>query len=342
MLTFSLSLENRLAALDPTVGFEKMLRLAELADDAPFEVVWVNDSMVDTPGYEPLVALGAVAARTSRVRIGTGILQPHFRNRVILALAWATLDHAARGRTILGLGIGGGLPDHLRRECEEVGIEPRERGKLLERTVQDLRALWSDTHPDFTLPIRPWQEHVPIWLAAGIYHPQDPLAGAQAAVSNATRGRYVARRLDRVARLADGWFTLMATPDEIARAHAHLAEEATKVGRDVRDITPCLELWVNVGKDSARAYREVQAAVRRYFGGAPIPDEVIRRWSIWGSVDSCEERLAAFDAAGIRHVKLVLASSDPLTQFDLVVDRLLPRHVAATTPPSEPTPGGGE
>jgi alkanesulfonate monooxygenase len=283
MLTFSLSLENRLAALGPAGGFEKMLRLAELADNSPFEAVWVNDSMVDTPGYEPLVTLGAVAARTSRVRMGTGILQPHFRNRVILALAWATLDHAARGRTILGLGIGGGLPDHLRRECEEVGIEPRERGDVLERTVLDVRALWSGTHPDFTLPVRPLQENVPIWLAAGIYHPQNPLAGAQAAVSRGVRGKYVVRRLDRVARMADGWFTLMAEPDEIRAALAELADEAAKVGRDINAITPCLELWVNIGNSRDRCYRDLRTTILRYFQGAAISDDVIRRWSIWGS-----------------------------------------------------------
>jgi len=101
------------------------------------------------------------------------------------------------------------------------GIKPADRGRVLESTVDDLRALWAGGHADFELPFGPVQAKVPIWIAAGIYHPEDPLTGAQAAVSNSVRGRWVARRLDRVARLADGWMTLMAEPDEIRSDRAN-------------------------------------------------------------------------------------------------------------------------
>jgi alkanesulfonate monooxygenase SsuD/methylene tetrahydromethanopterin reductase-like flavin-dependent oxidoreductase (luciferase family) len=264
-----------------------------------------------------------VAARTSRVRIGTAILQPHFRNPPLLALAWATLDRASGGRTILGLAIGGGTPENIRAEAAEMGIEPRERGTILEATIAEVRDLFGGTHPRLSLPVRPVQPKVPIWIAAGIYVPADAAAGAQGVVSGGPRGRYLRGRLDRIARLADGWLTLMATPDDVRESLAVIAEEAAVCGRRPEEITPCLELWVNVGADRDRCYRELKTTVEHYFAGASIPDETIERWSIWGEPAACRERLAAFEDAGIRHVKLVLGAPDPASQLERVLDAVV-------------------
>jgi alkanesulfonate monooxygenase SsuD/methylene tetrahydromethanopterin reductase-like flavin-dependent oxidoreductase (luciferase family) len=283
----------------------------------------VNDSLIDTPGFEPLVTLGAVAARTSRVRIGTAILQPHFRHPALLALAWATLDRASAGRTILGLGIGGGTQENIRAESGEMGIEPRDRGAVLETTVSELRALFAGTHERVSLPFPPVQSAVPIWIAAGIYVPADASAGAQGLARGGERGRYLRGRLDRVARLADGWLTLMATPEEIRESLEVLAEEAAACGRDADQITPCVELWVNVGASADRCYRELKSTVAHYFEGAAIPDETIERWSIWGEPAACRERLTAFEEAGIRHVKLVIGAPDPASQLERVMDALV-------------------
>jgi alkanesulfonate monooxygenase SsuD/methylene tetrahydromethanopterin reductase-like flavin-dependent oxidoreductase (luciferase family) len=56
--------------------------------------------------------------------------------------------------------------------------------------------------------------------------------------------------------------------------------------------------------------------VARYFGGAFVPADMLRRWSIWGSPEACRERLAEFEAAGITHVKLVVGAPDPFPQID--------------------------
>jgi alkanesulfonate monooxygenase SsuD/methylene tetrahydromethanopterin reductase-like flavin-dependent oxidoreductase (luciferase family) len=322
-LSYSLSLENRPAAIEGH-GFEHVLRLAEAADDGPFDAVFVNDSIVDTPGYEPLATLGAVAARTRRVRIGTAILQPHFRNPVLLALAWATLDHASGGRTILGLGIGGGAPEHIERECAEFGVRRRDRGAVLERTIEELRALWEGRHERVELPIRPLQERVPIWIASGIYVPAEAGAAAQSGATQAPSGSFAPGRLDRVARLADGWLTIMATPADIRDAARVLDRELAAAGRAPHELTRCLEVFVNVGDDEPRCFREIGEAVSRYFGGAFVPEDMLRRWSIWGSPQACRERLAQLEAAGITHVKLVVGAPDAFRQIDRLAREVLP------------------
>jgi alkanesulfonate monooxygenase SsuD/methylene tetrahydromethanopterin reductase-like flavin-dependent oxidoreductase (luciferase family) len=314
-LAYSLSLENRPAAIEHR-GFEHVLRLARAAEDGPFEAAWVNDSMIDTPGYEPLVTLGAVAAHTSRIRIGTMILQAHFRNPVMLALAWATLDHVSGGRTVLGLAVGGGAPDHIERECAEVGVSPAERGRILERTVEELRALWEGRHERVELPVRPLQEHVPIWIAAGIYTPAEGGGAATSGAATSAVGAYAPGRLDRVARLGDGWITIMATPADVRTSLAILDRELQEHGRDRTEITPVLEVFVNVGDDADRSFREIHTSVERYFAGASVPEDMIRRWSIWGSPAHIRERLAELEEAGVRHVKLVVGAEDVFPQIE--------------------------
>ena len=87
-----------------------LLAMAERAEAAGFDSVWIGDSITARPRHEPLTLLAAVAARTRRVRLGTGVLLPALRNPVVLAHVVGTLDRVAEGRVILGVGIAADTP----------------------------------------------------------------------------------------------------------------------------------------------------------------------------------------------------------------------------------------
>src|SRR5436189_3587176 len=87
-----------------------LLAMAERAEAAGFDSVWIGDSLTARPRHEPLTLMSAVAARTRRVRLGTGVLLPALRNPVVLAHVVGTLDRVAEGRVILGLGLAAHLP----------------------------------------------------------------------------------------------------------------------------------------------------------------------------------------------------------------------------------------
>src|SRR5437762_13600521 len=78
-----------------------MLAMAERAEAAGFDAIWIGDSVTARPRHEPLTLLAAVAARTRRVRLGTAVLLPALRNPVVLAHVVGTLDRIAEGRVIL-------------------------------------------------------------------------------------------------------------------------------------------------------------------------------------------------------------------------------------------------
>lgn len=320
---YSLQLNNRLAFAVPAYGFKGMLRMAEMADDSPFNAVMVGDSLFDSPRFEPIATLGAVAARTRRIKLGAAIIQPHFRHPVMLALSWATLDIASEGRTVLALGIGGGTPHGVGAECREVGVAIGQRGKILEHCIGELRALWSGTHPRVNLPVRPVQNPVPIWIAAGIYQPGAEEFSAQSGNTAGDGATYLPGPLDRVARLGDGWLTIMATPDEIRRSIAVLNEAAVRHGRKPGALTTATDVWINVGPDPKVCFERIRSAMSMYFNGDPISDGTLHRWAVYGPPEMCREKLAALEAAGMQHIGLVIGEPEPYGQFELVVNRVL-------------------
>lgn len=201
-----------------------LLDLAVEAESLGYHSVWLGDRLLSSPRYDPIVTLAAIAARTRSIRLGTAILQNHMRNPVVLALEWGTLDTISGGRTILGLGLGGGKPETIARDCEVAGFPKTQRGKIFEEGIEVLKALWTEESVTFegkfyrlrdvALGYKPVQKpHPPIWVAAGYYNPVEPGTGPTGYHVPADAGKFRGP-LERVARLADGWLTEAATPTE--------------------------------------------------------------------------------------------------------------------------------
>src|SRR2546427_8273324 len=146
---FGVLLPTREAVMSGHPETASMLAMAERAEAAGFDAIWIGDSITARPRHEPLTLLAAVAARTRRVRLGTAVLLPALRNPVVLAHVVGTLDRIAEGRVILGVGIAADTPA-IRKEFEAVGV-PFERrvGRFLEM-LEICRALWTRDHVSFS------------------------------------------------------------------------------------------------------------------------------------------------------------------------------------------------
>lgn len=105
---------------------------------------------------DPFVTLGAVAAVTRRVRLGTGIVLAPQRDTIQLAKEAATLDFLSNGRLLLGIGAGWN-----EAEMRNHGVEPRSRFARMREQVLALQCIWSDDEAEFH------GRHVnfdPIWI----------------------------------------------------------------------------------------------------------------------------------------------------------------------------------
>ncbi len=139
---FGVLLPTREAIMSGRPETAPLLTMAERAEAAGFDSVWIGDSLIARPRHEPLTLLAAVAARTKRVRLGTAVLLPALRNPVVLAHVVGTLDRVAEGRVILGVGIAGDAPA-IRKEFAAAGVPwDRRVGRYLE-TLEICRALWT-------------------------------------------------------------------------------------------------------------------------------------------------------------------------------------------------------
>ncbi|HAL46511.1 MAG TPA: LLM class F420-dependent oxidoreductase, partial [Dehalococcoidia bacterium] len=122
-------------------NIESILSMAETAEAAGLDSVWVGDSLTAKPRLEPLTVLAALATRTRRVRIGTAVMLGALRHPVLLAHAAATVDLISEGRVVLGLGIGGAFNDAQRQEWLNAGVDPSGRASRFEETVDLLKRL---------------------------------------------------------------------------------------------------------------------------------------------------------------------------------------------------------
>src|SRR5438046_3956891 len=104
---FGVLIPTREAVMSGRPETAPLLTMAERAEAAGFDSVWIGDSLIARPRHEPLTLMAAVAGRTRRVRLGTGVLLSALRSRVVLADVVGMIDREAEGRIILGVGLAG-------------------------------------------------------------------------------------------------------------------------------------------------------------------------------------------------------------------------------------------
>ena len=96
---------------------------------------------------EPVVFLTAVAATTTRIRLGTAVLLAALRRPAVLAKQLATMDVLSGGRVDLGVGVG-----WQREEYEAVGLAFEDRGRLLDHTLEVCQLLWTQQRATYSSP----------------------------------------------------------------------------------------------------------------------------------------------------------------------------------------------
>ncbi|MEM7540662.1 MAG: LLM class F420-dependent oxidoreductase [Pseudomonadota bacterium] len=141
--------------------------------------------------YDPFVALGAAAAVTKRIALGTGICLVSQRDPITLAKEVATLDRMSNGRFIFGIGAGWNKP-----EVENHGTPFDQRWAILRERILAMKVIWSEEHPEFH------GDHVN--FDPMLSYPKPVQAGGPPIWIGAN-SKYVA---ERIAEYADGWLPI--------------------------------------------------------------------------------------------------------------------------------------
>jgi probable F420-dependent oxidoreductase len=272
----------------------ELVELAVRAEELGFDTLWVPDSPFQYGVPDPLVVLAAVAARTRRITLATGVLLAALRQPALLAQQLSSLDALAGGRLRAGIGLGFGSADS-ERQFAAAGVDFATRAARLEEGLALMRALWSapgepisysGTHVrahDLKLspaPARPGGP--PIWLAG---------AGASAE--------------RRVGRLADGWLPYLPSAEGYGEGWKRVQEAASSAGRDEPPV-PGLYMTIALDDSPARAQDRLRATVENWYGR---PFEMVARLQATyaGRPEGLGAHLAPYIDAGLRHVVLRVA-----------------------------------
>jgi len=287
-----------------------LLAMAERAEAAGFDSVWIGDSITARPRHEPLTLMAAIAARTRRVRLGTGVLLPALRPPVVLAHVVGTLDRIAEVRVILGVGIAADTPA-IRREFTAVGV-PFERrvGRFLE-TLEICRALWSRDHVSF--------KGMHFTLEDVTMEPKPPRAGGPPiwiGGSGPTALREAAR--------FDAWFPTGPSVEFFAEQFPRIQSAARAAGRSPDDVLGAAYLTLALDPDPAKAEERMNQFLETYYA-APAKVIKARQAGYAGSLEGCVEWIQHWIDAGARHIALRFAGGDQLAQVDEAAKRLLPK-----------------
>jgi probable F420-dependent oxidoreductase len=226
----------------PWATADSIVSLGTRAEALGFESLWVSDQVVipsklqpsfpySTTGhynieanqnfFEALSVLTYLAGCTRRVLLGTSVLVLPYRQPLVVAKQWATLDALSGGRTILGVGAG-----FMREQFEALGMDTFDRrGAATDEAIRLFRAAWAQgAEVSFTGDVYRFQ---PVWFLPKPARPGGP------PIWVGGNGR---RSIRRAAELGDGWHTVRIGLDELRTGVATLHELLDRNGQSAADV----------------------------------------------------------------------------------------------------------
>lgn len=298
------------------IGWEQTLALAEAAEAGGFDGLFRSDHYGTDDGRDPggldaWLTLAALAARTSRIRLGTLVTPVTFRHPAVLAKSALTVDHVSGGRVEVGIGTGWMEAEHRRWGFPFPGLGTR--FEMLEEHVETMRRLWAETRP------------------APVQRPAPPIIVGGAAGPRSAR---------LAARLADEYNTAHASADQCRERRAALDEACERTGRDPADLRLSLMHGFVTGTTASEVRDHARRLGARLHDGLDGDERLEQLSSTWlvGTIDELAEQLAEYAAAGVERVMLQHHVFDDLDIVRLIGRELIPR-LRELAPPGGP-PGG--
>lgn len=286
--------------------YAEILDVVAWTEQVGFDGAWVPEHHLADDGYmpSPLMALAAIAERTSRMKLGSGIALAPLYHPLRFAEDCAVLDIISGGRLEVGLAIG-----YRRREADAFGVDFTKRGKLFDEWLEIVTRLWMGEQVDF----------------AGQFF---ALKGAKL-MPPAPRGRmplyigsFTEKAMERVARYGDGFIGSGDLCDLYV-------DKLRQQGRDLAEARiRTTELFFVVAHDPERAMAEL----------APYFHHVNNSYGAWFAEDKGVEGLQpmdldAFKASGILQI---VTPAEAIAQLKAKQERMPLEHVMMMMPPGIP------
>ena len=258
--------------------------------------------------FEPLTTLAALTSTTSKIRLGTSVLQLPLYNPILLSKQVANIDVLSQGRMDFGVGIGTGI-SYARRGYDNLHFPFGRRGAIFDEYASAIKQLWHSKSPtsfkgkyvEFTdLELFPKPKGLRFLLGSGVGE----------------------KGLRRVLDFADGVVLPYRNPSESAQSVAKIREGLRARGRSKDEIDFGQTVYCSIGKttDEAKSllYPTINARSRGFSGKAMSTDqkssgttnslvaEDFFEMSLVGRPNEIVRQIERFEKAGVNHLVMIL------------------------------------
>jgi alkanesulfonate monooxygenase len=283
------------------------VRVEELGYDS----VWVWDHTLlgvnpNFPIIDSLTVLTGIAARTRRIKLGTGILVLPLRNPVTLAKQLSSMDQMSEGRLVMGMASG-----WYKREFDAVGVPFERRGKIMDESLEILNRLLKEEKVDGV--------YSSYKLSSAVMYPK-PYQQPRFPI---LIGGYVDVVLKRAATAGDGWLTYFYKVADFKKSWAKIRNFASEGGKDPDKLLNASQLPIAVG----RSREAVQADMLEWLNKEwdfPANSDCSRESAIMGTVDECVAQLEEHLDAGVQKI-IFVPYRYQTDQIETIAREILPR-----------------
>lgn len=330
----------------PFASVERAIKIAIQSEELGFHsLVFPDHTLMIPPGLTPnaLALMSAIAVKTQRVILGTGVTDFVRYHPSILAQFFATLSHLAVGRVFLGIGAGEAM------NIIPLGIK-WQKFAMLKEGIEITKRLWKGETFSYEgkafrlenafLQIIPTQR-IPIYLGA-----------------NGKRTRELA------GMLCDGWMPIAETPKTYRENLKDVIHGAEMAGRGIDEIDTALQIYTAVDTHSEKAMERAKqfaglviSAIEKveqagysidipkdfpkkfYYENllltddsmakfveysAKVRDEILADFFLVGNVEEVTSKIEEFAKAGVRHMMLINVGPDPKFVNKVYAEKIIP------------------
>lgn len=295
-------------------SYDEMRQAWKMADEGGLDWVSVWDhlypALVADPGgseMEAIALMAAVAAETSRVRVGCNVLCCAFRNPGILAKSLITIDHISNGRLEVGLGAGWHADEH-----EAFGVPFLTPGKRLDRFEEAVQIIKSMLTQEVTTFEGEY------FTVRNAYSSPKPI---QASPRIWVGGRGERRTLRLAARYGDAWNGAYIGVEEWTHKSNVLTEWCEVEGRDPATIIRSVNLGLGIGRTEAEVKKKQADLADRFGASNPVR---LTEGMLAGTPQQIIDKVGQFQEAGATWLNAVLRGPVDLEGLQLFMEEVVP------------------
>ena len=307
--TFGIAARN-LMAYPEMPNVQELIEYGIRAEELGFDSIWVWDHIllgVDPtfPIVDSLTVLTGIAARTSKIQMGTGILVLPLRNPVILAKQLSSMDQLSQGRLCMGMASG-----WYKREFDAVGVPFNKRGKIMDENLEIMRRLWTEE--------RVTGEYTNHSLSNAVMYPKPHQSAIPILI-----GGYADRVLKRAAVEGDGWLTYFYRAEDFKKSWDKIRSFAEESGKDPDVLLNASQLPIMVGESKEAIQGDMLDWLNKEWD-FPENSDCTRESAIMGSVDECVAQLREHIELGVQKIIFVPYKYQK-KQVDLIANEIVPK-----------------